>query len=218
MTVKMIGRRSERWPDSRYDWPRALEFDLSVTHSERRLLPPGRGRVPIGAFATGTVTVSTAPARRRPPVPEAIRRPATPPRQAALQTGGEPRQLGLSVRRLPERAEHHGGRLYRGQPSALHVTRHHADYAVTRRPARKTPARGRSAAFGHVRANQPHIAAGGAAIRDLQVRSRPHRRPPGTAAGDLAARRPRKDTAYIVDRTPLYEPHGGQAQGLTGVK
>lgn len=43
------------------------------------------------------------------------------PGDAALQTCADPCQLRLVMRRLPERAQHHGGRLNGGQPFALHI-------------------------------------------------------------------------------------------------
>lgn len=69
------------------------------------------------------------------------------------------------------------------------------------RPSLATAAGGPGIAGGHVLAHEPHVAAGSAVVWGLEVRSRPHPRSPCTAAGDLAARRPRKDTVYIVDGT-----------------
>ncbi|MFJ4866393.1 hypothetical protein [Streptomyces sp. NPDC088748] len=52
--------RSGRWPDPRYDWPWCLAFDLSATVRGGTRCRWTGGRVPIGAFARGTVTVLTA--------------------------------------------------------------------------------------------------------------------------------------------------------------
>ncbi len=46
---EMIRCRSERWPDSRYDWSWCLAFDLSVTAWDGTCCRRAGERVPIGA-------------------------------------------------------------------------------------------------------------------------------------------------------------------------
>ncbi|MDH6706627.1 hypothetical protein P3T27_003354 [Kitasatospora sp. MAA19] len=67
-TVRMTWCRFERWPDPRKDWLWCLPVDLSAT-ARSGIYCRRAGDVPrSGALATGTVTVLTSPARRRPPV------------------------------------------------------------------------------------------------------------------------------------------------------
>ncbi|MEH0532748.1 transposase [Streptomyces stelliscabiei] len=64
-----VGVRLGRWSGPRYDWPWCLVLDLPAAVRGGTCCHRNGGRVPIGAFATGTVTVLTAtPFRRRPPV------------------------------------------------------------------------------------------------------------------------------------------------------
>lgn len=86
-TVRMIRYRFERWPDSRYDWPRALSVDLSAsarsgTSCRRARMCPDRGLrdrhrhsldPPCPATATGPEAI-----RRQAILPSITTQPAAP--------------------------------------------------------------------------------------------------------------------------------------------